>query len=189
VRARGLGRLVFVAAFALACGDREERPEPAAGAPSPAWVADTQFVRDSLGRELEIVIGRPAERVVEVVPRKGSRDPDQPDAVRSIAPRRALELMRAARPGWFVIDLRGPEAYVTEGHLPGAVLIEEHDLEPNITDLHIRVDQAILVYDEDGRSMPTTARILASYGFPVVRWLEGGFEAWREAELPIDGRS
>lgn len=184
--ARGWGVAGLVAAT-FACGGRDETPEPAVGAPGPVWVADTQIVRDSLGRELEIVVGRPAERVAEVVPRKGARDPDQPDAIHAIAPRRALELMRAARPRWFIIDVRGAEAYVGEGHIPGAVLVEAGDLERNITDLHIRVDQTMLVYDEDGRNARAAARLLASYGFPTVRWLEGGFAAWREAELPIEG--
>ena len=184
--------LVVAAALAAAagCGGRAEAPEAAeAGSPRPVWVADTQVVRDSLGRELEIAIGRPAERVAEVVPRKGARDPDRVDAVRPIEPRRAIELMRAARPRWFVVDLRSAEAYAVEGRVPGALLIGGDQLEQNLGDLHVRTDQTILVYDEDGRGAPAAARLLSSYGVPTVRWLDGGVAAWREAELPVEGGS
>ena len=184
-------RLCVVAlalAFALAC--RDDEPVPASdverdGAPVP-MVADTQIVRDSLGREVEIVIERPAQRPTEVESRAGSQDPATPGVVRGLEPRQALELMRAATPRWFIIDLRSSEQYAREGWIPGvAVLIERPLLEQNIEDMHIRTDQTILVYDEDGSRAPEAARLLASYGFPIVRWLEGGFIEWKEAGLPM----
>src|SRR5688572_12408314 len=100
--------------------------EPAADVvpDSVPWVADTQIVRDSLGRELEIVTGRPAQRPAEVEARSGSQDPTAPGVVRSLRPKQALDLMRVATPGWFVIDIRSPEEYARQGWIPGALLIE-----------------------------------------------------------------
>lgn len=177
--------VMLVAVAALAC--RDEGPRPGgADAPRSVWVADTQVVRDSLGQELEIVIGREATSVAKVEPRKGARDPGEPGLVRGLEPRRAYDLMRAARPGWFVIDLRGPEAFGRIGHLPGAAMIEPHQLEPYIDKLMVRTDQTVLVYDDTGSAAPEVARLMASYGFPAVRWIEGGFAAWRAAGLPVE---
>jgi rhodanese-related sulfurtransferase len=168
-----------------ACGGDEPAVDLAAD--SVPWVADTQIVRDSLGQELEIVIGRPGERPTEVESRAGSGDPAAPGAVRGLAPKQALDLMRVATPRWFVIDIRSSEQYARQGWIPGAALIELSILEQNIEDLHIRTDQTILVYDESGSRAPEAARLLASYGFPAVRWIEGGFDAWKEGGLPVDG--
>jgi rhodanese-related sulfurtransferase len=184
--ARGLALAALIVAIAAAC--REDPPrEAAGGTPRPTMVADTQVVRDSLGREIELVFERPAPRIAAVEPRKGSRDPDRTDVVGALPPRRALELMRAARPRWFVIDLRREETFLAEGYIPGAYLVPHEILEANVGDLKVRVDQTVLVYDEDGREAREAARLLASYGFPIVRWIEGGFAAWRAAELPIEG--
>lgn len=173
-----------LAALAFACGGDEPAVDIAAD--SVPWVADTQIVRDSLGQELEIVIGRPAQQIAEVETRAGSGDPAAPGAVRGLPPKQALDLMRVATPRWFVIDIRSPEQYARQGWIPGAALIEFSILEQNIEDLHIRTDQTILVYDESGSRAPEAARLLASYGFPTVRWIQGGFGAWEEAGLPVD---
>jgi rhodanese-related sulfurtransferase len=170
----------------LALGCRGEEPAVDVAADSVPWMADTQIVRDSLGQELEIVIGRPARRVAEVEARAGSGDPDAPGVVRGLAPKQALDLMRVATPPWFVIDIRTSEPYAREGWIPGALLIELSILEQNIGDMHIRTDQTILVYDENGSRAPVAARLLASHGFPTVRWIEGGLAAWKEAGLPVE---
>lgn len=183
--ARGASTIVAVALAALTLACRDEEPLPARDVVPAPMVADTQIVRDSLGREIEIVIERPAQRPDEVEARAGSRDPAAPGVVRGLPPRQALELMRAATPRWFIIDLRSSEQYAREGWIPGALRIEFPLLEQNIEDMHIRTDQTILVYDEDGSRAPEAARLLASYGFPIVRWLEGGFLAWKRAGLPV----
>jgi len=174
-----------LATLALACRD-EEQPEPARDIAPTMMVADTQIVIDSLGREIEIVIERPAQRPAEVETRAGSQDPAAPGVVRGLPPRRALELMRAATPRWFIIDLRSSEQYAREGWIPGvAVLIEPSLLEQNIEDMHIRTDQTILVYDEDGSRAPEAARLLAPCGFPIARWVEGGLMEWKQVDVPV----
>jgi len=131
------------------------------------------------------VLGRPAQRVIEVEARAGSGDPEAPGVMRGLPPKQALDLMRVATPRWFVIDIRDAEQYARQGWIPGALLIELSLLEQNIGALHIRTDQTILVYDETGSRAPEAARLLASYGFPTVRWIEGGFSAWKAAGLPV----
>lgn len=178
----GLAALALV----LACGGEGGDGEPGAADTSPRpVVADTQVVVDSLGNRFEIVtFGRPVP-VRRLVPRAGSGDPDAPGVVEVVTPREAHERMGAATPPWYVIDLRSARAYV-EGHIEGTrSLLQPDILERNLDDLQIRVDHTILVHGEsDGEAM-AAARLLASYGFPRVRVLEGGFAAWQRAGLPV----
>lgn len=189
------GRVALACGMALACGPADERPAEGPGVDPPAAsetalappvVADTQLVVDSIGREfLIITTGRP--RIREVRPRAGAGDPDAPGAVESIDPRSAEERMRRAPVPWYVLDVRSAEEYVAEGHVAGAALVPMERLEENVDDLHVRADQVVLVYADGTRRAREAARLLASYGFPVVRVLEGGLPAWREAGLPVEG--
>lgn len=175
----------------LACGggDRPAEGEAPADTADRASdeVADTQLVVDSIGREfLVITTGR--SRIREVRPRAGAGDPDAPGAVETIGPEAARSRMESAPVPWYVIDVRTSREYAA-GHLPGTLLVPVDQLEANVEDLHVRVDQVVLVYDgggDDGRAREA-ARLLASYGFQIVRLLEGGLAAWREAGLEVEG--
>lgn len=193
------------AAFALlllsagCTGDAAERESvPAAGAPNlagapladdPRSVADTQRILDSLGNELMIVSKRTAHLLPrEIHPRVGAGDPAAPDAWRVLDPSTARSLMQAARPPWYVLDVRDSRAYATRGHLSGAVLVPLDALEANVEDLHVRDDQIVLVYADDESRAVAGARILAGYGFPHLRVLGGGLDAWAREGLPVEGR-
>lgn len=190
-RALPAAAILLTAGALLACEKRPVRRYSTAAdsaAAAQAMVADTQIVVDSAGNELELIIGRPVDpRRRQVVPRQGAADPNAPGAFRALAPRQAHALMQAAALPWYVIDVRGDEEYVREGSLPGALLIGLPNLEKNVADLHVRADQTILVYADAGGRAETGARLLASYGFPTVRVLEGGFSAWQMAGLPVEG--
>lgn len=161
----------------------------AAADSAPRFVADTQLVVDSLGNELMIVSKRTAHLVPrEVRPRAGAGDPAAPDAWRVVEPRSARSLMQAAQPPWYVIDVRDSRAYATRGHLPGAALVPLEILEGNVADLHVRNDQIVLVYADNEARAVAAARILAGYGFPHLRVLGGGLEAWGRGGLPVEGR-
>ena len=186
--------------FAAGCGgDAAERESvPAAGAPDlagapladdPRAVADTQRIRDSLGNELMIVSKRTTPLLPrEIHPRAGAGDPAAPDAWRVLDPSMARSLMQAARPPWYVLDVRDSRAYATRGYLPGAALVPLDVLEANVEDLHVRDDQIVLVYADDEARAVAAARILAGYGFPHLRVLGGGLEAWAREGLPVEGR-
>ena len=183
-------RLVWVLGLAgtlgtAACGGDEE-PAGAEGPRRDPWIADTQYVRDSLGKDLMIIVRRAAARLLEVEPRAGSGDPDAPGVVRALAPREAAALIQSASPPVFIIDLRDPRTYVQQGALPGAFLIGSDHLEAAIPDFHVRTDQTILVYGDGNESAREAAELLASYGFPTVRWLEGGFLQWATLGLPTE---
>jgi rhodanese-related sulfurtransferase len=133
---------------------------------------------------MELVIGRQGG-ATEVDLRAGSGRPDAPGVVDGISPERAAELMRAATPPWYVIDVRDSELYVRQGWIEGAMLFELPRMEDNMGDLHVRTDQTVLVYDDDGSRGEEAARLLASYGMPAVRYIEGGYQAWTAEGLPV----
>lgn len=160
-----------------------------APAPDPRFAPDTQLVRDSLGNELLIVSKRTAGLLPrEVHPRAGAGDPDDPGAWRVVAAEDARVQMESARPPWYVIDVRDSRAWVTRGRISGAALVPLEDLEANVEDLHVRTDQVVLLYGDDERRALAAARILASHGFPHLRVLQGGLDAWSRAGLPVEGR-
>lgn len=179
--------LVF--ALLAGCGGDPEPggDEPAVPVDTPAVVADTQLVVDSAGVVLEIVTKRNRRKPTEVKPRAGSGDPDAPDVLRGLDPETAHTVLQGTAPPWYLIDVRGARAYAGEGHIPGALLVPLDQLEENVEDLHVRTDQGVLVYGRETTDGWRAGRLLASYGFPTVRVLEGGFAAWREAGLPVEG--
>jgi rhodanese-related sulfurtransferase len=184
--------MVAIAAIALAaCGGEDAPAARARGEADSArrFVADTQLVRDSLGNQLMIVSKRTAHLLPrEVQPRAGAGDPGAPDAWRVVDPRSARSLMQAARPPWYVLDVRDSRAYATRGHLSGAALVPLELLAENVADLHVRTDQVVLVYADDEARASAAAAVLASHGFPHVRVLGGGLEAWDREGLPVEGR-
>jgi rhodanese-related sulfurtransferase len=185
------GIALSAALSATACGREADAPEPAAREEDsvPRFVADTQVVVDSVGNELMIVSKRTAHLLPrEVHPRAGAGDPGAPDAWRVIDARAARALMQGASPAWYVIDVRDARAFATRGHLPGAALVPIEVLEANVSDLHIRTDQVVLLYADDEARAVRAARILAGYGFPHLRVLGGGMAAWQRESLPVEGR-
>lgn len=193
-RARMVERAVALAATIAVFlgGCTRDAPGTRAGGAAdsaPRFEADTQLVRDSLGNELMIVSKRTAHLVPrELRPRAGTGDPDAPDAWRVVDPRTARSLMQSARPPWYVIDVRDSRAYVTRGHLANSALVPLELLEENVEDLHVRTDQIVLVYADDEARATAAAKILAGYGFPHLRVLGGGLEAWAREGLPVEGR-
>jgi rhodanese-related sulfurtransferase len=193
-----VGPLALAAAnllVAAACGGGEPPASgsatgdssPAADSSAERFVADTQYVQDSLGNELMIVSKRTAHLLArEVHPRAGAGDPAAPDAWRLLDPGTARSLMQAARPPWYVLDVRDSEAWVHRGHLAGAALVPLELLEANVEDLHVRTDQVLLVYADDEARATAAAEILAGYGFPHLRVLGGGLEAWEREGFPVE---
>lgn len=186
-RMAGIGLLGLAGLAACAGpGGSDTAADPAARDTQP-WVADTQYVIDSTGARLRIILGRPRGNVREVRPRAGSGDPDAPDAYRVLEAASIPSLMQAARVPWYVLDVRTDAEYVSRGRLREAKLVPLARLAENVEDLHVRTDQIVLIYASDTRRAVEAARILAGFGFPHLRVLGGGFEAWSAAGLPVEG--
>jgi len=92
--------------------------------------------------------------------------------------------------GALAVDARTPEAY-REGHLPGAVNLPLADAEHLLAAFAARneVSRTLVVYC-NGYGCPDSfdlAVLLQAHRFVEVRVFEGGFPAWRDAGLPVEG--
>ena len=104
------------------------------------------------------------------------------------------EAAAARRRGALLIDIRPTIQRRWEGEVPGAVVVERNVLEwrldpasahrlAQITD-H---DQEIIVMCSEGYASSLVAATLVELGFTSAGDLEGGFQAWAKAGLPVRG--
>jgi thiosulfate/3-mercaptopyruvate sulfurtransferase len=107
---------------------------------------------------------------------------------------------QAKRP--LVLDLRPPDAY-TEGHIPGAIHLDLWgvsliDTDPAPLDAFmwmiehvlaghgVQASTPVVVYDDQsGMRAARAFWFLEYFGHPSVRMLDGGFNAWRAADLEV----
>ncbi len=94
--------------------------------------------------------------------------------------------------GGLIIDVRTPDNRRRDGIVPGSVHIERTVLEwrvdpdcpwhnPNLDG----TEQRLIVMCDHGYSSALAAASLVELGFVRPAHLVGGFEAWREAGLPV----
>jgi len=104
--------------------------------------------------------------------------------IKEISPedlRKALQ----QNPDWLVIDIREPYE-VEQGHIPNAEIISRGFLELWIDELAYEADQPIVIYCAGGVRSALAAKALQDMGYTRVYSLAGGFEAWKEAGLPVE---
>jgi rhodanese-related sulfurtransferase len=102
------------------------------------------------------------------------------------------------RSGAALIDIRGDSQIARDGTIPGALVIARNVLEwrldPGSQHRHSQApglgDRVILLCDE-GYQSSLAAATLQELGFACATDVDGGFQAWREAGLPVSlpGRS
>jgi rhodanese-related sulfurtransferase len=100
---------------------------------------------------------------------------------------------RAADDGATLIDIRADSQIARDGTIPDALVIARNVLEWRLdpSSDHRRPDapgvdaQVILICDE-GYASSLAAATLHELGFRRATDLDGGFQAWREAGLPVD---
>ncbi len=107
-----------------------------------------------------------------------------------VSPAQAAEAMRA---GATLIDIRAESLIARDGTVPGALVIARNVLEwrldPDSDHRHALApglaDQVIVMCDE-GYQSSLAAATLRQLGFGRATDLDGGFQAWRAAALPVD---
>ena len=97
-----------------------------------------------------------------------------------------------------LIDIRGDSQIARDGTVPGALVVARNVLEwrldPDSEQRHPQApglgDRVILLCDE-GYQSSLAAATLQQMGFTFATDVAGGFQAWREAGLPVmlPGRS
>ncbi len=78
--------------------------------------------------------------------------------------------------GYIILDVRTQEEY-DEGHIPGAILIPNTELEERAEENLPDKDQLILVYCRSGRRSKMAAEILVELGYTNIREF-GGIIDW-----------
>ena len=93
----------------------------------------------------------------------------------SITAKEAKEIMDT-EDGYVILDVRTQEEY-DEGHVPGAVLIPNTEIETRAEEELPDKEQLILVYCRSGRRSKLAAQILADLGYTNVKEF-GGILDW-----------
>ena len=100
---------------------------------------------------------------------------DQGAGYMNITAAEAKQIMDSEE-GYTILDVRTQEEY-DEGHIPGAVLIPNTELEERAEEVLTDKDQLILVYCHSGRRSKLAAKILAELGYTNIREF-GGILDW-----------
>ena len=77
---------------------------------------------------------------------------------------------------YVILDVRTDSEYA-EGHIPGAVLLPDYEVEERAEEMLPDKDQLILVYCRSGNRSKTASTILAEMGYTNVKEF-GGINSW-----------
>ena len=83
-----------------------------------------------------------------------------------------------------ILDVRKADEF-TEGHIKGAVLIDQFQSDfVEQAKAKLPIDKTIAIYCRSGRRSANAAGKLADVGYKCVN-LKGGIIAWKEANMPV----
>ena len=99
---------------------------------------------------------------------------DMPD-YRQISMEEAMKLMETEQ-GYIILDVRSQEEF-DQGHIPGAILIPDTEINARAEEVLPDKDQLILVYCRSGRRSKLAAADLAELGYTNIKEF-GGIIDW-----------
>ncbi|MFO1464474.1 MAG: rhodanese-like domain-containing protein [bacterium] len=99
-----------------------------------------------------------------------------------LSPKEIQERLQDKEQPVCLIDVRSPDEFAS-GHVPGARCVPLENLETEFQS--VPKDDWILVACQSGRRSQAAADRLRGMGFLHVAQLEGGFQAWSQAGLPV----
>lgn len=102
------------------------------------------------------------------------------------------EAVAAARGGALLVDIRSDSQRARDGLIPGARFVPRNVLEwrldpacehrdPSLA----RPDALVILICDEGYQSSLAAATLQRLGIPRATDLDGGFQAWRDAGLPV----
>ncbi|AXF85188.1 Inner membrane protein YgaP [Ephemeroptericola cinctiostellae] len=83
-----------------------------------------------------------------------------------------------------IIDVRSAEAYAA-GHIQNAKSLPLSNLNEQLPLLKLKKDKSVLVVCDRGVSAVKAAVLLTKAEYADVHVIEGGLNAWKDAQLPI----
>jgi rhodanese-related sulfurtransferase len=102
------------------------------------------------------------------------------------------EAAAAVETGALLVDIRPVAQRSADGEIPGALVIERNVLEwrldpasPHRVPEVGGPDQVVIVVCDAGYASSLAAASLQAVGLPRATDLDGGFQAWRAAGLPV----
>ena len=102
--------------------------------------------------------------------------------VKRIPPARLTALVN--RDNALVVDLR-PIAEFEKGHIAGAKNVQPSQFDPEHKQLAAARALPVVLVCKAGQSAGDAAKRLKKAGFEQVYVLEGGIQAWQQADLPL----
>jgi len=103
------------------------------------------------------------------------------------------EARRAAQDGALLIDIRSERQRARDGLMAGARVVPRNELEwrldpeSDYRDPELaRPDARVVIVCNKGYQSSLAAATLKQMGFEHATDLEGGFQAWRDAGLPVE---
>jgi rhodanese-related sulfurtransferase len=116
------------------------------------------------------------------------RSEAQPESLRAVTPREALELVHRNKdnPNFVILDVRTPEEFES-GHIEGAVNMDYYHPGFQVELGKLDRTRKYLVYCRTGNRSDTAFGFMKEAGFKEVHPLEGGILAWRAAGFPVAG--
>ena len=93
----------------------------------------------------------------------------------NISAQEAKEIIDS-REGYVILDVRTQEEF-DQGHIPGAILIPDYEIEARVQKELTDKDQLILVYCRSGRRSKLAAQALVKLGYTNIREF-GGIIDW-----------
>lgn len=107
-----------------------------------------------------------------------------------VTPAEALDAMRS---GAVLVDIRSESQIARDGTIGGALVIARNVLEwrldPASSHRHPQAPQLndhVIILCDQGYQSSLVAATLQQLGFTYATDVEGGFQAWRDAALPMD---
>jgi rhodanese-related sulfurtransferase len=95
--------------------------------------------------------------------------------------------------GAMLVDIRPESQRERDGHVPGAVVVPRNVLEWRCDPASEWRDERIsdpaarlIVMCDEGYQSSLAAAVLQRLGLPLATDLDGGFQGWRGAGLPVD---
>jgi len=89
--------------------------------------------------------------------------------------------------GALLVDVRSATGRASSGAIPGATVVDRHDLDALFGPAHapvIPLDTPVVVVCGSVNGSGPVAEALAARGYTDVSHVDGGFPAWRAAGLP-----
>ena len=104
-----------------------------------------------------------------------AKENDQEAVYVNITAEEAKQIMDREE-GYIILDVRAQEEY-DQGHIPGAILIPDTEIETQAEEVLTDKDQLILVYCRSGRRSKLAAEALVELGYTNIKEF-GGIIDW-----------